>query len=326
MPAAWSTQRGWMRCGKCQGLWFGPNRSDSNCPHGGEHDAGDGSNYSLLHDPDPVPPNHQGDFRWCHKCQGLWLAPSGASSRCPAGGAHDLAGSGRYALANGSGSGSAAGQAGWRTCEVCLGLWFGADPAASTCPATSNHRAGADGVEFHVPPMVKRVRIHTKVLTPPPIPLTTMFQAFREAYAHCGVDVDWVSDETLDVPELTVVEAARCKSSDLTDEQATLFQNRNSAADGDVVVYVVQQTIPVYNGCAAHPDGKPGLILTAIASEWTLAHEVGHLLGLRHTAHTETDRLMTTGGTGNITNPPPDLVDDEVATLLTSPLLAGVDA
>ena len=88
--------------------------------------------------------------------------------------------------------------------------------------------------------MVKRVRIHTKVLTPPTIPLATMSQSLREVYARCGMDVDWVSDEALDLPELTVVEAARCKSSALTDEQVTLFERRNFAADDDIVVYVVQ--------------------------------------------------------------------------------------
>jgi hypothetical protein len=40
------------------------------------------------------------------------------------------------------------------------------------------------------------------------------------------------------------------------------------------------------------------------------------VLGLRHV--NDNDRLMTGNGTGNITNPPPDIVGTEVATMLAS--------
>jgi hypothetical protein len=44
---------------------------------------------------------------------------------------------------------------------------------------------------------------------------------------------------------------------------------------------------------------------------------VGHVLGLFHVNNN--DRLMTGNGTANITNPPPDLIASEVATMLASP-------
>jgi hypothetical protein len=150
-----------------------------------------------------------------------------------------------------------------------------------------------------------------------------MFQGMREVYASCGVDVEWVSEETLNLPHLTVVEAGACKAASITAEQVELFGNRNFAGVDDVVVYFVESTIPPYNGCAAHPEGQPGATIAAIATEWTLGHEVGHVLGLRHVSN-ERDRLMTTGGTANVTNPPPDLVALECTTLTASRLVANV--
>ena len=47
-------------------------------------------------------------------------------------------------------------------------------------------------------------------------------------------------------------------------------------------------------------------------------NEVGHVLGLNHV--NDTNRLMTGGGTANITNPPPDLVESERQTMENSAL------
>jgi hypothetical protein len=57
--------------------------------------------------------------------------------------------------------------------------------------------------------------------------------------------------------------------------------------------------------------------VVSTASQWTLGHEIGHVLGLPHV--TPTDRLMMGGGTWNITNPPPDLIAEEAATMDSSP-------
>lgn len=41
---------------------------------------------------------------------------------------------------------------------------------------------------------------------------------------------------------------------------------------------------------------------------------MGHVLNLRHV--NDNDRIMTGNGTGNITNPPPDLINTEVTTMI----------
>ena len=166
-------------------------------------------------------------------------------------------------------------------------------------------------------PGVPTVRLHAKVLTAPDVGIDTAVQRMGGVYASAGIRVQLVSTEDLDLPELNDVDVGKCLLGETTDEQDELFENRNNAGANDVVVYFVRSTIPPFNGCAAHPAEAPGAVVASGATEWTLAHEVGHVLDLRHVD--DNDRLMTRNGTGNITNPPPDLINSEVTTMLTSP-------
>ncbi len=68
--------------------------------------------------------------------------------------------------------------------------------------------------------------------------------------------------------------------------------------------------------------GQPGAVVAQGASQWTFGHELGHVLGLSHVNNN--DRLMTGNGTANITNPPPDLVASEIATMVASPFTMNV--
>ena len=95
---------------------------------------------------------------------------------------------------------------------------------------------------------------------------------------------------------------------------STLAGSPNNAGADDVCVYFVRSTVPPLNGCAAHPGTRWSAVVTSVASPWTLGHEVGHVLGLPHVA--PTDRLMMGSGTWGITNPPPDLAQSEIDTML----------
>ena len=103
------------------------------------------------------------------------------------------------------------------------------------------------------------------------------------------------------------------------------FNHRNNAGPNDIVIYFVRSTVPVYGGCATHPQGRPGAVVASDADRWTLAHEIGHVLGLSH-PDTQSDplpeRLMTGEGISP-TSPPPDVVAAEVATMKSSLLTVG---
>jgi hypothetical protein len=86
-------------------------------------------------------PNVQDNWRWCHKCQGLFFGGN-PGSHCPAGGAHDSAGSGDYFLV--LNTDGAFGQANWRWCHKCQGMFFGGNPG-SHCPAGGAHDSAGSG-------------------------------------------------------------------------------------------------------------------------------------------------------------------------------------
>jgi hypothetical protein len=128
-------QEEWRWCSRCHGLYFGGKPSmgttGGKCPAGGTHAQGMGAQNYILVVNSNVP--GQADWRWCHKCQGLFFAGN-PGSRCPATGEHDKTGSGNITLVN---SPNAPGQAGWRWCSKCQGLFL--PGSGSKCPATGEH-------------------------------------------------------------------------------------------------------------------------------------------------------------------------------------------
>lgn len=166
-------------------------------------------------------------------------------------------------------------------------------------------------------PTTPWVRLHVKTLTNPTIPINTMVESMRQVYNAAGFQVAVASTETLNLPALNDLDVGACTSGNTTAEQNQLFANRNNVGPNDIPVYFVRSTVPPFNGCAAHQPGVQACVVAQGASTWTLAHEIGHVLDLNHVNNN--DRLMTGNGTGNITNPPPDLVSSERTTMDNSP-------
>ena len=309
---AWGTQRNWRWCSKCQGMWFGGNPAGP-CAGGGNHTKAGSGNYSLVHNATSAP--GQANWRWCSKCQGLWFGGNPAGP-CPAGGKHIKTGSGNYTIPQ-----AGAGQQGWRWCNKCQGMWFSQNNTAGKCPAGGGHSQTGSG-SYRQVQVTQRVRIHTKFLTTPNISIDTLLQNMREVYAAASIDVEWASTENLNLPTLNDLDVGNCIMGQTTQEQNQLFNNRNNVGTNEIAVYFVRSTVPPFNGCAAHPAGKPSAAVVQTATQWTFAHEVGHVLGLFHVNNN--DRLMTGNGTSNITNPPPDLVASEVTTMTNSALTVNV--
>jgi hypothetical protein len=180
------------------------------------------------------------------------------------------------------------------------------------------------------------VTLHLKFLQAPNLSVRTMLVSMRTVYDTVNIGVRVGSREDLTgaaFATLLDVDVGSCMSSALTAEQIQLFANRRNAAATDVVIYFVRSTNPVFNGCAASPANQPGAVLAQVASQWTLAHETGHVLGLGHVDDpappnpaappAKLDSLMTGRGTAKITNPPPDLSSAEATKMAGSVLVSN---
>jgi hypothetical protein len=161
------------------------------------------------------------------------------------------------------------------------------------------------------------VRMGIKILrNPSRFSIHQMLYEMASVYATVGFQVVEVNRQNLNLPALEIVDVGSCSGSNVTAEQTQLFSNRAGLAATDVAAYFVEATVPALNGCAAHPVGVPALVVASGASQWTLGHETGHVLGLSHVS--DSHNLMFGGGTDNITNPPPILTASQASTMRAS--------
>jgi hypothetical protein len=176
------------------------------------------------------------------------------------------------------------------------------------------------------------VRIHFKSLLPITSSLTSymdaQFSDMQKLYAGSHIDARRGTTEDLsgnpDLQAFLALDVGPCLLGQPTDEQDELFTNRNSAGEDDLVVYLVSTLVGGtgnFVGCATHPDGLPGAAIVVSSGRWLTAHELGHVLDLRHvptTPSTNSDFLMWP----NIgwTNVPPDISSNDAQKMANSDL------
>jgi hypothetical protein len=141
-------QTDWKWCLRCQGLFFSGNPSQGVCPADGRsHDSSQSGKY-LVHfgetkqgsaDGRRATCGQQGDWRWCHKCQGAFFAGNASQGICPVDRrAHDASQSGHYGMIWDDGV-NFVGQPDWRRCRKCEGFFFSGNLTQGSCPAGGTH-------------------------------------------------------------------------------------------------------------------------------------------------------------------------------------------
>jgi hypothetical protein len=174
------------------------------------------------------------------------------------------------------------------------------------------------------------VRVHFKSLLPITAGIRnyidTQFTQMQRLFGPLRIDVRRGTTEDLsaddDLDSFLALDVGGCFLGQPTDEHDELFANRNGAGPNDLVIYVVDTLVGGSGnllGCATHPDGRPGAaIVDSSTAGWLTAHEVGHVLGLRHVSGptASSDSLMWP----NVgwTNLPPDVSGTEAGTMRAS--------
>jgi len=178
------------------------------------------------------------------------------------------------------------------------------------------------------------VVVHYKSLVPVTDAIRTFmddqFRAMQTLFLGSRIDVRRGSNQDLSkdtgLADFLALDVGPCLLGQPTQEHDALFAHRDGAGPDDLVVYIVQSLVNGTGntnllGCATHPNGQPGAAVVRTGAAWLLAHECGHVLGLRHVPRTpdsNKDRLMYP--TVGWTNPPPDVVAAETTTMLNSAL------
>ena len=177
-------------------------------------------------------------------------------------------------------------------------------------------------------PLRAAVKLHTKVMSPPSgASVDDMLDKAIWLYAAHDVEIHEASRETIDpgtdldrYQTLFIGDGDSGASDEVTALQAALRDRREEfgvePSAGEAVVAFVDDLVPAARGSAVSPPGQPSIVLSASAAgDWTLAHEIGRLTGLKTAA--EPGQLMSASTAGL---DDPVLTDEEAQIVLDSPL------
>jgi hypothetical protein len=143
----------------------------------------------------------------------------------------------------------------------------------------------------------------------------------------CELWVDVIATIEVDRPDLLAFDQDDCfggSAHSVSAEEDELFSIGRGLGP-DVVCYYVKSGMAGARGCAAHPPDRPGFWVSDSATDWTFIHELTHVVGSNpHVA--DSDNLMYGGGTGSITNLPPDLDQGQCENILQDPAQLSIES
>lgn len=166
------------------------------------------------------------------------------------------------------------------------------------------------------------VKIHLRTLVAPYYSIAAQVNATNEIFSSAGISCSVISDESLNLPHLNHYDAGPCSSRGNSPDQIELSQYRDGAGSNEIVIYWVDSidsNIGALAGCAASLAGKPMVVMSKSASQYVLAHEIGHVLDLGHTPKEPVYRTRLMYPEDNFIGQP-NIIDNEQKTIRCSRL------
>jgi hypothetical protein len=127
-----------------------------------------------------------------------------------------------------------------------------------------------------------RIGLHFRSIALTNVTFDRILTSTQAVYAQYGIRVDMMNGESLaleagDQTRLEQVDQ-QCGWTLSTGEFNDLHARGTPAPATDVLVYFIQSFNPQLNGCGGHAVGRPACTVAATGTQWTVAHEVGHVL------------------------------------------------
>ena len=127
-----------------------------------------------------------------------------------------------------------------------------------------------------------RVGLHFRSIALTSVAFDRILASAQAVYAQYGIRIDMMNGESLalepgDQTRLEQVDQ-ECDWNLSTGEFDDLHARGTPAPHTDVLVYFIQSFNPQLNGCGGHAPGRPACTVAASGTQWTVAHEVGHVL------------------------------------------------
>lgn len=155
-----------------------------------------------------------------------------------------------------------------------------------------------------------RVGLHFRSIALTNVMFHQILNSTQAVYAQYGIRVDMMNGESLllepgDQTRLEQVDQ-ECNWDLSSGEFDELHARGTPAPSRDVLVYFIQSFNPQLNGCGGHAPNRPACTVAATGTQWTVAHELCHVLlgsGFAPVHVNDTRNLMNTT-TATITSIP----------------------
>lgn len=168
-----------------------------------------------------------------------------------------------------------------------------------------------------------RVGLHFRSIALTTVPFHRMLESTQSVYAQYGIRIDMMNGESLalssgDQARLEQVDQ-ECNWELSSGEFNDLHSRGTPAPSTDILVYFIRSFSPQLNGCGGHAVNRPACTVAETGTQWTVAHEIGHVMLGQNFApvHVNDTRNLMNTTTATITSTP-TLTDKQIRQIRAS--------